>query len=131
MRSYMLNMVLLLIIKTFNRLISCSGIPPSVATEKPEVKFELVNNTVENRQQLVFKCVFARVEDNKPLFYRVFWFINDYESAIYISKAVPFHQLDTTYLQNSTGLWKINLGVQVSSNIPYRFYTYVDACLPF
>lgn len=92
-----------------------SGVPPSVATEKPEVKFELRNDTSKKRQELIFKCDFARVDDNNPLLYRVFWFINDYKTAIYISQAVPFHQLDSTYLQNSTGLWKIKLGVLVTS----------------
>lgn len=98
------------------------GAPPSVATEKPEVKFELKNDTSKERQELIFKCDFARVGDNNPLFYKVFWFINDYKSAIYISQAVPFHQLDTTYLQNSTGLWNIKLGFQVNSESPYFYF---------
>lgn len=94
------------------------GVPPSVATEKPEVKFELENNTFEKKQNLVFKCDFARVDDNNPLFYRVFWFINNYKSAIYISRAVPFHEMNFTYLRHSTGLSKIKFSVQVNWNAP-------------
>lgn len=107
---------------TCNHFEFYSGVPPSVATEKPVVKFELKNDTSKERQELIFKCDFARVGDNNPLFYKVFWFINDYKSAIYISQAVPFHQLDTTYLQNSTGLWNIKLGFQVNSGSPYFYF---------
>lgn len=104
------------------------GVPPSVATEKPVVKFELKNDTSKDRQELIFKCDFARVDDNNPLFYRVFWFLNDYKTAIYISQVVLFHQLDSTYLQNSTGLWNIKLGVLVSSKV-LIFFTLYCTCL--
>ena len=75
--------------------------------------YELQNVTERNEQELEFKCDFARVNGSSQLFYKVFWFINDYESAIYISKAVEYHQLKTTYLKKSTGLEKIKLGVEV------------------
>lgn len=113
---------------TCNHFEFYSGVPPSVATEKPVVKFELKNDTSKDRQELIFKCDFARVDDNNPLFYRVFWFINDYKTAIYISQSVLFHQLESTYLQNSTGLWNIKLGVLVSSKI-LIFFTLYCTCL--
>lgn len=35
------------------------GVPPSVATEKPEVKFELENNTVEKKTTFGFQMRFC------------------------------------------------------------------------
>ena len=100
-----------------NEIFKLSGAPPSVATEKPKVMYELQNITGSNEQDLVFKCDFARVDGSSQLFYKVFWFINDYKSAIFISKAVEFHQLDTAYLKKSTGLETIKLGVKVYKRI--------------
>lgn len=108
-----------------SQIVELLGAPPTVATQKPKVMYEVENVTGSSKQELIFKCDFPRVADASVLFYKVFWFINDYKSAIFISKAVEFHQLDTAYLKGSTGLENIKLGVKVyNSNELHRSSLY-------
>lgn len=84
-------------------------------TGKPTVKYDLIPNIQKENQELVFICDFDPIEDvNGIFYYRIFWYINDYTSAFYASKAVPYHELYTTYLRNSNGLGTIKLGILVS-----------------
>lgn len=95
------------------------GIAPSKTTNKPTVQYELIKfpgKTVGDlsEQKLAFRCDFTPVVDGTNIiYYKVFWYINDQTTAIFVSKAVPEHSLHETYLRGENGLDRIKLNIEV------------------
>lgn len=95
------------------------GIAPNKTTDKPTVRYELIKVPGKNpgdlsEQKLAFRCDFTPVVDGTNIiYYKVFWYINDQYTSIFVSKAVPEHSLHKTYLRGENGLDRVKLNIEV------------------